>query len=241
MGLSMNFQHRNDRFNAATAIRGPKIGYKAPRFAASECALDCAKRMGSWTAALGLAVFLLVFWSPLQAGAQSLGGSGTTWGGSWQFQSTAARSINVQQADVIKRAESGFYNSFGPDQTTVNNTTINDSRSNYVEANSAEGSRVEITNRTGDDIGKVSNVTGAINTGSTDIKVDGSSNTVHAINSSESQGCLDGSINEAQLRNHYLDSASAASVLNTVAGLGGPDTVRSNASSGGTQSNCVTR
>jgi hypothetical protein len=173
--------------------------------------------------------------------AQNVNGSSSTWTGSWQFQSATARSVEVQQADIMKRGESGYYDSFGPAQTTVNNTTINDSRSNYVEATGSEGSTMDIANRIGDEIGKVSNVTGAINTGSTQISVDGAGNTIHAINRSDSQGCLDGSINETQTQTRFLDPSSSASVLNSVAGFGFPVSVSTSNSTGGSQSGCVTR
>jgi hypothetical protein len=183
----------------------------------------------------------MLLWSASHGAAQNMSGSGVTWGGSWHFQSPSARSVNIQQADTIKRAESGFYSSFGPAQTTVSNTTINDNRSNYIEANSEQGGHLEIVNRVGDDIGKVSNVTGSINTGSTEIRVEGDSNNIHAVNSADSQGCLDGSINDSRMRNSHFDSASAASVLNTVAGLAVPDSINSRVAAGGSQSACVTR
>lgn len=183
---------------------------------------------------------VLVF-STSSAVAQNLGGSGATWGGSWQFQSSSALSVDIQRADVMAKAESGYYNSFGPAQTTVNSTTINDNRSNYVEALSGDGGALTIENQLGDDIGTVSNVTGAINTGSTNISVDGSSNQISAINSSDSRGCLDGSINETALNHRYLDPASSASVLNSIAGYSAPVHVTTTNSTGGTQSGCVTQ
>lgn len=173
--------------------------------------------------------------------AQNMNGSGSTWAGSWQFQSATARSVEVQQADIMKRGESGYYDSFGPAQTTVNNSTINDNRSNYVEANGGADGAIEIVNRIGDEIGKVSNVTGAINTGSTQISVEGTGNNIHAINSSDSQGCLDGSINETEVQHRFLDPSSSASVLNSVAGYGFPTSVTTSNATGGSQSGCVTR
>lgn len=189
-------------------------------------------------AAIAVSILLV---SPQDAEAQSVNGSGAMWGGSWQFQSPTARSIDVQQADMIKRAQSGFYNSFGPAQTTVNNSTINDNRSNYVEASGSDDGSIKIVNRIGDDIGKVSNVTGAINTGSTEIVVDGTGNTITAINSSDSQGCLDGSINHTEVQHRFVDPGSSASVLNAVAGYGVPFSVSSSNAAGGSQSGCVTR
>lgn len=184
---------------------------------------------------------LLILWMPTQIDAQNLGSSGSTWGGSWQFQSASARSVNIQQADTIKRAESGFYASFGPAQTTIHNNTTNDNRSNYVEVNAEEGADFEITNRVGDEIGKVSNVTGAINTGSTDIRVDGSSNTVTAINSSDSHGCLDGSINVSNTHARPADPTAVASLLNAAAGFNPIFDTATSVTTGGSQSGCVTR
>jgi hypothetical protein len=188
-----------------------------------------------------MVLFSVIIGPGTAAIAQNVNGSASTWTGSWQFQSATARSVEVQQADIMKRGESGYYDSFGPAQTTVNNTTINDSRSNYVEATGSEGGTMDIANRIGDEIGKVSNVTGAINTGSTQISVDGAGNTIHAINSSDSQGCLDGSINETQTQTRFLDPSSSASVLNSVAGFGFPVSVSTTNSTGGSQSGCVTR
>lgn len=190
----------------------------------------------------GVSLCLGAFLLPASlAVAQNLNGSGSTWGGSWQFQSSTGLSVDVQRADMIARAEGGFFNSFGPAQTINNNTTINDNRSNYVEAASTEGGIVEVSNRIGDDIGKVSNVTGSINTGSTTITVDGSANSVTAINSSDSQGCLDGSINETSVRHHPMDPSSSASVLNAAAGFTIPVSIATSSVTGGTQSGCVTR
>ena len=185
-----------------------------------------------------LSVVLLI---PTSSRAQNLGSSGATWGGSWQFQSPSALSVEIQRADMMAKAENSYYSSFGPAQTTVNSTTINDNRSNYVEALSGDGGALTIDNKLGDDIGTVSNVTGAINTGSTNISVDGSSNQISAINSSDSRGCLDGSINETSLNHRYLDPASSASVLNSVAGYSAPSHVSTNNSTGGTQTGCVTQ
>ena len=190
---------------------------------------------------IAAALVILFSFAPGVTLAQNLAPSGATWGGSWQFQSPSALSVEIQRADLMAKAEANYYNSFGPSQTTVNSTTINDNRSNYVEALAGDGGALTIDNKLGDDIGTVSNVTGAINTGSTNISVDGSSNQISAINSSDSRGCLDGSINETSLNHRYLDPASSASVLNSIAGYSAPFHVATNNSTGGTQSGCVTQ
>lgn len=232
MRVEQSATGRRKRFRDMQATDFP---YLPPR--SSTCLREGFRRVVRGLVVSAPAVLL---WVPLLE-AQSLSGSGATWGGSWQFQSPSARSVNIQQADTIKRAESGFYSSFGPAQTIVNNKTINDNRSNYVETTSGEGGLVEIVNRVGDEIGKVSNVTGAINTGSTEIRVDGNSNTVTAINSSDSHGCLDGSINVSRMRNQYADPTSAASVLNAAAGFNASIDTATSMATGGSQSGCVTR
>ena len=191
----------------------------------------------------GVFVLALLFNSthPNIVSAQNIGSSGSTWGGSWEFQSPSGLSVDIQRADTIAKADGGYYTSFGPAQSVVNSTTINDNRSNYVESLSSDGGTSTVEFKVGDDIGTMSNVTGAINTGSTTISVDGSSNQISAINSSDSQGCLDGSINETMLNNRYLDPASSASVLNSVAGYTAPTHITTTNSTGGTQSGCVAR
>lgn len=192
---------------------------------------------------LVFAVLSMLFLSTVapKASAQNLNGAGSSWGGSWNFKSSSSIAAENQAADMIARARGGFYSSFGPASSVVNNTTINDNRSNYVEANSSGEAVLDVTQRTGDDIGSVSNVTGAINTGSTTITVDGTGNEITAINSSDSQGCFDGSINATTMENGVLDPNSSASVLNAAAGFGFPVSVASSATTGGRQTDCVSR
>jgi hypothetical protein len=120
------------------------------------------------------------------AQAQSVGSPGSSWSGGWSFSSGTDRSIALQQAQMIRQAEGGV------EPSSVYNT-YNDSRSNYIESNSA-GGEVAADLHIGDEIGENTYAVGSLNTGSTTITVDGDGNLIDANNSSETNGCVDGSI-----------------------------------------------
>lgn len=71
--------------------------------------------------------------------------------------------------------------------------TYYDNRYNYVESNSG-GGEISTDFQIGDDIGENTYAVGSINTGSTNIEVNGTGNYVDAVNSAETNGCVDGSI-----------------------------------------------
>lgn len=137
-----------------------------------------------------LAAFLLTATAflPEPGLAQNFGSSGTSWSGSWGFSSPSDRSINLQTAQAIRAARVN-----GP-QTVVNN--INDSRSNYVDYNAAQGSSFVSDFHVGN---ASTNTIGAMNTGETTITVEGEHNVITATNAADSVGCQDGSIASSTL------------------------------------------
>jgi hypothetical protein len=144
----------------------------------------------NWRAAALYAGVALCLCLPAgQAAAQSIGSAGSSWSGNWSFSSATDRSIALQQAQMIRQAE------FGIEPSTVYNT-YNDNRSNYVEANDAQGG-VTTDLHIGDETGQNTYAVGSLNTGSTTISVDGDGNTIDANNSSETNGCVDASIASA--------------------------------------------
>ena len=123
------------------------------------------------------------------AAAQNFGSAGGSWSANWGFSSASDRSLRLQEAQAIRSAQQ----SAGP-TTVVNTTNYNDSRSNYQEILGGDGGLGAIDFQIGDAIGQNTNSVGAMNTGSTEITVNGSDNYIDAINSADSQGCVDGSI-----------------------------------------------
>lgn len=123
------------------------------------------------------------------AAAQNFGSAGGSWSANWGFSSASDRSLRLQEAQAIRSAQQ----SAGP-TTVVNTTNYNDSRANYQEIIGGAGGLGAIDFHIGDEIGQNTNSVGAMNTGSTEISVNGSDNYIDAINSADSQGCVDASI-----------------------------------------------
>lgn len=121
--------------------------------------------------------------------AQNFGSPGGSWSANWGFSSASDRSLRLQEAQAIRSAQQ----SSGP-TTVVNTTNYNDSRANYQEIIGGAGGLGAIDFHIGDEIGQNTNSVGAMNTGSTEITVNGSDNYIDAINSADSQGCVDASI-----------------------------------------------
>jgi len=145
------------------------------------------------TAALGV--------SP--AAAQNFSSSGQGWSGSWGFSSPSDRSLQLQQAQAIRQAETRP----GPttvvtnttNSSTVNNlNTINDSRSHYIDG-VGDMATATLEYQIGDNIGQKTYSVGALNTGETRIEVNGNDNSIIATNSATTEGCVDGSINFSSL------------------------------------------
>lgn len=142
-------------------------------------------------AALGLGALVAV-----PALAQNVSLPSNDWNSSWGFSSTSEQSLRLLQADLIEKQEEGYYESLG-DQTfyvTNNVTNNNDFSQGRMEIHASEGAELDISNRTGEEIGQNTNVIGAINESSTTIEVPGAGNNVTAINEALSTGCQEGSI-----------------------------------------------
>jgi hypothetical protein len=122
--------------------------------------------------------------------AQSPYGAASDWNRSWGFRSPSSDSIALQRALAIRKAKNE-----SPD-TVVYNTT--DNRSNYIE-NVSESGEITSTIDNSSDVGTNTNSVGSMNTGSTEISVDGGNNVVDATNSSSNTGCTDGSVSSAMV------------------------------------------
>ncbi|HEY1839521.1 MAG TPA: hypothetical protein VGG53_04735 [Mycobacterium sp.] len=59
---------------------------------------------------------------------------------SWQFQSAAQQSTNAQMETLLQEKQGGYFNSFGPAQTTVNTTTNIGTEWNCTLSSAAAGS-----------------------------------------------------------------------------------------------------
>jgi hypothetical protein len=117
--------------------------------------------------------------------------AGTGWSGAYTFPGANDRISRLQTADLAKRAESGFFSSFGPGDSFVYNYTTND-HSAVNNINAAEGAQVEVENRTAEGSGTNTYAVGSINTTTT--TVTGSDNIVDITAEANSTGCQDGRI-----------------------------------------------
>ena len=128
--------------------------------------------------------------------AQSYVAPSANWNGSWGFPTTGEKTYRLLQADTIEKKEEDYYNSIGRNTINYNatNNTWNDNRSGMVEFTANGDSKVDISNRTSNDIGQNTNVIGSVNAPQTSIDISGSGNNVSATNTSDSSGCLDGSV-----------------------------------------------
>jgi len=131
-----------------------------------------------------------------EASAQSYVQPSANWNGSWGFPTTAEKTYRLLQADTIEKKEEDYYSSIGRNTINYNatNNTWNDNRSGMVEFTANGDSKVDISNRTSNDIGQNTNVIGSVNAPQTSIDISGSGNSVRATNTSDSSGCLDGSV-----------------------------------------------
>lgn len=126
------------------------------------------------------------------AEAQNFSSSGNDWASGWGFQSATDRSLALQQAQTIRNATT----SAGP-STVISNAYYNqyDNRSGYLELNGDQAQYGDLdVNMNGDEIGQNTNSIGAMNTGTTNIDVNGNQNIVDATNAADSTGCIDGSV-----------------------------------------------
>lgn len=130
-----------------------------------------------------IAVFFTMFCFADHAIAQNYSSSGGTWSTGWGFSSATDRSVNLQTAQAIKAARYS-----GP--TSIVNQ-ITDNRANYVEYTAAQGSEFVSDFQVGD---SSTNTFGAMNTGDTNVSVEGESNIVDVTSAADSVGCQNGSI-----------------------------------------------
>ena len=131
---------------------------------------------------------------------------GSSWTGSYNFSSPNSNLANTSQADLIKRAESGYYETFGAD--IYNNTTVYDRSVGDVYV--GDGSNADIDYRTGENSGNESYTVGSVNNSTTEVNVDGSNNSVDINNSSSSQGCQNGSINVGSSSGFDISSGNSS-------------------------------
>lgn len=138
----------------------------------------------------------------VSAQAQNFASPGQSWSGSWSFASPSDRSLSLQQAQAIRAAKAT-----GP--TSVNNVTYHnmyDNRANYQEIQGiGDGLGGIDFQLNGDRIGQNTNSVGAMNTGTTNIDIVGSSNSINATNAADSNGCVDAGINEMASTNSGLE------------------------------------
>jgi len=142
--------------------------------------------------------------------AQTFASSGQNWSGGWGFPSVSERSLAIQQAQAIRQAET----TAGPSTVmTNNNQYFNDNRSSYQEVT---GQVLELGTidfqLSGDRIGQNTNSIGSMNTGTTNIDVNGSGNEIVASNLAENKGCVDGSIQQETTALESIESPSGIDI-----------------------------
>jgi hypothetical protein len=134
--------------------------------------------------------------------------AGNDWSNSWSSTSSTDRVVKLQQADIIRKGESGYYKNLGKNITNNTNTVYNQNdtrQGTFNDVNNEGDGDVSIVSRHGDDIGQNTNVIGAVNNSSNTISIDGKGNTINASNAATSTGCQDGTISIAT-----IDSISGA-------------------------------
>lgn len=125
--------------------------------------------------------------------------AGQSWNSAYGYPSPTER--NVRQNFIVEqeKLKRGFYQAPITTINTTNNTISDHSVRNNV--NAAEGSTVEIENRTATGSGTSSYAVGAINTSTNNITTEGSGNSINIANSANSEaGCIDGGIITASNR-----------------------------------------
>lgn len=167
---------------------------------------------------LGLCIAVGVLLLASQASAQNTVNPSANWNSSWGFSTPQEVTVRLLQADTIKKAEEGYYDSFGPAQVTMTNNY--DQRQGYVEVNAGAGATIDAQNHVGDSIGQNTNVIGAINQSTTRIDIGGNNNSVTAISGAESTGCQDGSISIATVSSNGQE-ANAGSGSSSASGSAG--------------------
>lgn len=162
--------------------------------------------------ALSALTFVGLIWlaGSTVASAQSFTSSGQNWSGGWGFPSVSDRSLAIQQAQAIRQAQI----TAGPSTVVTNyNETRYDNRSSYQEVS---GQVLELGTidfqLSGDRIGQNTNSIGSMNTGTTNIDVNGSGNEIVASNLAENKGCVDGSIQQETTALESMESPSGIDI-----------------------------
>lgn len=154
--------------------------------------------------------------APVAGGAQNFSSAGNDWGSGWGFQSAADRTLAIQQAQAIRNATQ----TAGP-STVMSTTNFNtyDNRSNYLHTEGLGASYGNLdVHINGDAIGQNTNSIGAMNTGTTNVSVNGNNNQIDATNAADSKGCVDGSVT---LTDAPFGSMETASGIDITLGLTG--------------------
>lgn len=168
---------------------------------------------------LGLCIAAAALLFASQASAQNTVNPSANWNSSYGFSTAQETTVRILQADTIKKAEEGYYDSFGPAQVTMYNSY--DYRQGHIEITAGEGARIDVENHTGDTIGQNTNVIGAINQSTTTIDIGGSNNSVTAISGAESTGCQDGSVNIATVTSSGQESNAGSGSSSASGSAGG--------------------
>jgi hypothetical protein len=146
--------------------------------------------------------------------AQSTSSSGSNWNSSWGFKSATDTSVALQRAQAIRNAETTASPST---VVTYNNVYNTDSRSNYVDVTTSGDVDTEF--QIGDDIGQSTYSVGSLNTGTTNIDIEGSSNVINATNSADNSGCVDGSALESLINDPaFLETLRLADAVGNTMG-----------------------
>lgn len=176
---------------------------------------------GRGTRAIAVASLLSVITAGA-ASAQNVSGSGGNWSSGWGFQSASDRSVGLQAAQAVRAARTA-----PSPQTVVNTTnyttTNSYTNSNIVEYSGAHGQDMSTTIHVGDAIDQNTNSIGAMNTGQTDVNVNGNNNVIHATNAADSNGCVDGSISNSQFSNQVQPGSFAGAGLPGLSGMNAVD------------------
>lgn len=165
--------------------------------------------------------FALTSLMPSIVSAQNYGSTGTGWSANWGFSSSNDRSLGLATAQAIRTARTA---PLAPVYNTYNETTY-DNRGNYQEYNLTDSATVAGgAFHIGDQIGQNTNSIGSMNTGTTNIDVQGSGNSIVATNGADNTGCVDGSIGL-----NSIDPMTATSTMGidiSINGLGAASTCR---------------
>ncbi|ROT95883.1 hypothetical protein EAT49_19705 [Histidinibacterium lentulum] len=178
-----------------------------------------AGRSRSARVVIGAAVLLSV---QTPAMAQNFASPGANWSSSWGFASPADRSLSLQQAQAIRQAQMepqpGTLVTNTTNNTTYNNIN-NDSRSNYQEVlgDTLDLGSVDFQ-LNGDRIGQNTNAIGSMNTGTTNVEVNGNSNEIIATNAAENEGCIDGAIEQNSAGFSSMASPSGIDISSRMGG-----------------------